>query len=111
MEEEYDPRQRAVSSRNTPSINSTMAPVASAISGITVASANVLATMGRLEAKNLIPSTPQYDAAKNFLRLAVAVNVGDIKQGVASFEGRQHRGGALTLCVGRAGPARSRSAM
>jgi len=34
-----------------------------------VAAANVLATMGRLEGKNLIPSTPQYDAAKNFRRL------------------------------------------
>ena len=34
-----------------------------------VAAANVLATMGRLEAKNLIPSAPQYDAAKNFRRL------------------------------------------
>lgn len=34
-----------------------------------VASANVLATMGRLEARNLIPSAPQYDAAKNFRKL------------------------------------------
>jgi len=34
-----------------------------------VAAANVLATMGRLEAKNLIPSVPQYDAAKNFRKL------------------------------------------
>jgi outer membrane protein len=34
-----------------------------------VAAANVLATMGRLEARNLIPSQPQYDAAKNFRKL------------------------------------------
>jgi outer membrane protein len=34
-----------------------------------VAAANVLATMGRLEAKNLIPSQPQYDSAKNFRKL------------------------------------------
>ena len=34
-----------------------------------VAAANVLATMGRLEAKNLIPSQPQYDASKNFRKL------------------------------------------
>ena len=34
-----------------------------------VAAANVLATMGRLEARNLIPSVPQYDAAKNFRKL------------------------------------------
>jgi outer membrane protein len=34
-----------------------------------VAAANVLATMGRLEARNLIPTVPQYDAAKNFRKL------------------------------------------
>lgn len=34
-----------------------------------VASANLLATMGRLEARNLIPGTPTYDAAKNFRKL------------------------------------------
>ncbi len=34
-----------------------------------VAAASVLATMGRLEARNLIPSVPQYDAAKNFRKL------------------------------------------
>ena len=34
-----------------------------------VASANILATMGRLEARNLIPATPTYDAAKNFRKL------------------------------------------
>lgn len=34
-----------------------------------VASANVLASMGRLEARNLIPSVPQYDASKNFRKL------------------------------------------
>ena len=34
-----------------------------------VAAANVLATMGRLEARNLIPSVPQYDSAKNFRKL------------------------------------------
>ena len=34
-----------------------------------VAAANVLATMGRLEARNLTPATPQYDAAKNFRKL------------------------------------------
>ena len=34
-----------------------------------VAAANVLATMGRLEARNLIPTQPQYDAARNFRKL------------------------------------------
>lgn len=34
-----------------------------------VAAANVLATMGRLEGRNLVPSVGQYDAAKNFRRL------------------------------------------
>lgn len=34
-----------------------------------VAAANVLATMGRLEARNLVPSAPQYDSAKNFRKL------------------------------------------
>jgi outer membrane protein len=34
-----------------------------------VASANVLALMGRLEGRDLIPSVPQYDAAKNFRKL------------------------------------------
>ena len=34
-----------------------------------VAAANVLATMGRLEARNLVPSVAQYDAAKNFRKL------------------------------------------
>ena len=34
-----------------------------------VAAASVLATMGRLEARNLIPSVPQYDAARNFRKL------------------------------------------
>ena len=34
-----------------------------------VAAASVLATLGRLEARNLIPSVPQYDAAKNFRKL------------------------------------------
>jgi outer membrane protein len=34
-----------------------------------VASANVLAVMGRLEARNLIPSEPQYDPRANFRRL------------------------------------------
>jgi outer membrane protein len=34
-----------------------------------VAAANVLATMGRLEARNLVPGVPQYDAAKNFRKL------------------------------------------
>lgn len=36
-----------------------------------VASANILALMGRLEAKNLIPSAEQYDAAKNFRKLRI----------------------------------------
>lgn len=36
-----------------------------------VAAANVLLAMGRLEAKHLIPSQPQYDPAKNFRRLRV----------------------------------------
>jgi outer membrane protein len=34
-----------------------------------VAAANVLATMGRLEGRNLVPTVPQYDAAKNFRKL------------------------------------------
>ena len=34
-----------------------------------VAAANVLATMGRLEGRNLVPSSPQYDAGKNFRKL------------------------------------------
>ncbi|RAK68488.1 TolC family outer membrane protein [Phenylobacterium kunshanense] len=34
-----------------------------------VAAANVLAVMGRLEGRNLVPSQPQYDAAKNFRKL------------------------------------------
>jgi outer membrane protein len=36
-----------------------------------VAAASVLAAMGRLEARNLIPSQPQYDAAANFRRLRI----------------------------------------
>ena len=36
-----------------------------------VAAANVLATMGRLEGRNLVPSVPQYDAAKNFRKLRI----------------------------------------
>ncbi|MBL8555579.1 MAG: TolC family outer membrane protein [Phenylobacterium sp.] len=36
-----------------------------------VAASNVLATMGRLEAKNLIPAVQQYDAAKNFRKLRI----------------------------------------
>jgi outer membrane protein len=34
-----------------------------------VAAANVLATMGRLEGRNLVPSVPQYDSGKNFRKL------------------------------------------
>ncbi len=34
-----------------------------------VAAANVLATIGRLEARNLVPGVPQYDATKNFRKL------------------------------------------
>lgn len=34
-----------------------------------MAAANVLATMGRLEGRNLVPSSPQYDAGKNFRKL------------------------------------------
>jgi len=36
-----------------------------------VAAANVLATMGRLEGRNLVPSVPQYDASKNFRKLRI----------------------------------------
>lgn len=36
-----------------------------------VAAANVLAVMGRLEGKNLVPVVPQYDAAKNFRKLRI----------------------------------------
>ena len=36
-----------------------------------VAAANVLATMGRLEGRNLVPTSPQYDAAKNFRKLRI----------------------------------------
>lgn len=36
-----------------------------------VAAANVLATMGRLEGRNLVPTVSQYDAAKNFRKLRI----------------------------------------
>jgi outer membrane protein len=36
-----------------------------------VLSANILAAMGRLEARDLIPSQPQYDAKANFRRLRI----------------------------------------
>jgi outer membrane protein len=36
-----------------------------------VAAANVLLAMGRLEAKDLIPTQPQYDAARNFRHLRI----------------------------------------
>lgn len=36
-----------------------------------VAAANVLATMGRLEGRNLIPAVEQYDAGKNFRKLRI----------------------------------------
>ncbi|MBL8554180.1 MAG: TolC family outer membrane protein [Phenylobacterium sp.] len=36
-----------------------------------VAAANVLATMGRLEGKNLVPTIQQYDSAKNFRKLRI----------------------------------------
>jgi outer membrane protein len=36
-----------------------------------VAAASVLASMGRLEARNLIPTEPQYDASKNFRKLRI----------------------------------------
>ncbi|PZQ58833.1 MAG: hypothetical protein DI570_17250 [Phenylobacterium zucineum] len=36
-----------------------------------VAAANVLATMGRLEGRNLVPSVSQYDAGKNFRKLRI----------------------------------------
>lgn len=36
-----------------------------------VAAANVLAVMGRLEGRNLVPTVPQYDAAKNFRKLRI----------------------------------------
>jgi outer membrane protein len=36
-----------------------------------VAAANVLAAMGRLEAENLVPSVPEYDASKNFRKLRI----------------------------------------
>jgi outer membrane protein len=36
-----------------------------------VAAAGVLAAMGRLEARNLIPSEPQYDPRANFRRLRI----------------------------------------
>jgi outer membrane protein len=36
-----------------------------------VAAANVLATMGRLEGRNLVPNVPQYDASKNFRKLRI----------------------------------------
>jgi len=34
-----------------------------------VSAANILATMGRLEARNLVPGVQQYDASKNFRKL------------------------------------------
>lgn len=36
-----------------------------------VSAAGVLSTMGRLEARNLVPTAPQYDPAKNFRKLRV----------------------------------------
>jgi outer membrane protein len=36
-----------------------------------VAASNVLLAMGRLEGKDLIPTQPQYDAARNFRRLRI----------------------------------------
>jgi outer membrane protein len=36
-----------------------------------VAAANVLAAMGRLEGRDLIPTVPQYDSARNFRRLRI----------------------------------------
>ncbi|MBX3485074.1 TolC family outer membrane protein [Phenylobacterium sp.] len=36
-----------------------------------VAAANVLATMGRLEARNLVPAVQRYDATKNFRKLRI----------------------------------------
>lgn len=36
-----------------------------------VAATNVLATMGRLEGRNLIPAVQQYDASKNFRKLRI----------------------------------------
>lgn len=36
-----------------------------------VAATNVLATMGRLEGRNLIPTVQQYDASKNFRKLRI----------------------------------------
>ena len=36
-----------------------------------VAASNVLAIMGRLEGKNLVPSVPQYDAARHFRKLRI----------------------------------------
>jgi outer membrane protein len=36
-----------------------------------LAAANILAQMGRLEARDLLPTVPQYDPAKNFRKLRV----------------------------------------
>jgi outer membrane protein len=38
-----------------------------------VAASNVLLAMGRLEAKDLIPTVPQYDAGRNFRRLRISL--------------------------------------
>ncbi|MDB5493643.1 MAG: type secretion outer membrane protein TolC [Phenylobacterium sp.] len=38
-----------------------------------VAASNVLVAMGRLEAKDLIPTVPQYDAGHNFRRLRISL--------------------------------------
>jgi len=48
-----------------------------------VAAANVLATMGRLEGRNLTPSVPQYDAAKNFRKLRMTWGWVPWEEGVA----------------------------
>ncbi|WP_068879047.1 TolC family outer membrane protein [Phenylobacterium sp. CCH12-B4] len=48
-----------------------------------VAAANVLATMGRLEGRNLVPSVPQYDAAKNFRKLRLTWGWVPWEEGVA----------------------------
>ncbi|WP_293903876.1 TolC family outer membrane protein [Phenylobacterium sp.] len=51
-----------------------------------VAAANVLATMGRLEARNLIPGVPQYDATKNFRRLRMTWGWVPWEEPIAAFD-------------------------
>ncbi|MFC3069664.1 TolC family outer membrane protein [Phenylobacterium soli] len=48
-----------------------------------VSAANLLLAMGRLEGKDLVPTTPQYDAAHNFRRLRISLGWVPWEEGIA----------------------------